>query len=125
SEHCREIFRTDESVGVRVVVQSRGKAAKFIEECEWQSREARPARCDGRRGLCGGTAQGSRRKAGEVSRKIVVDGRDARHSMFTKIPGRQLMRMDWWTRIALIVIAVALAAIAMRPIIEPVAVHAD
>ncbi len=35
------------------------------------------------------------------------------------------MRMDWWTRIALTVIAVALAAIAMRPIIEPVAVHAD
>ena len=30
------------------------------------------------------------------------------------------MRMDWWTRIALTVIAVALAAIAMRPIIEPV-----
>ena len=55
----------------------------------------------------------------------MVDGRDARHSMFTKITGRQLMRMDWWTRIALTVIAVALAAIAMRPIIEPVAVHAD
>ena len=35
------------------------------------------------------------------------------------------MRIDWWTRIVLTVIAVALAAIAMRPIVEPVAVHAD
>ena len=35
------------------------------------------------------------------------------------------MRIDWWTRIVLTVIAVALATIAMRPIIEPLAVHAD
>ena len=35
------------------------------------------------------------------------------------------MRMDWWTRIAVGVIAGALAAMAIRPVIQPVAVRAD
>jgi hypothetical protein len=35
------------------------------------------------------------------------------------------MRIDWLARIALVVIAVALAVIAFRPLVEPAAVRAD